>query len=348
MRGDPHVGTIPASWGTSELSSTFSEFHNSESIRAVKVVIEDETLVAKDVVNASGDWREDFDGAITPLLEEKKPCYLLYRLDSRNASGFDFVFIAWSPDFANVKEKMLYASTKATFKQTFGTRYIKEELYATEPKDTTLEAYDRHLVSEAAPPPLTEEEIEKAEIRQAETGANIGVSTKRQVATGVSFPLDADAMAAVNDFKADKKTYVQLRLDLDAEQIKLAKADKSSIDDIAAQVPEDAARYHLFNFKHSHEGDNMESAVFVYSCPGYKCSVKERMMYSTCKGPLIDTLEDEVGIQLAKKLEISEGSEFTQEWLYDTLHPKQVVFKQKFKKPARPGKGGRRLIRDRK
>ena len=61
------------------------------------------------------------------------PCYILYRLDSRNASGFDFAFMAWSPDFANVKDKMLYASTKATFKQTFGTRYIKEELYATEP-----------------------------------------------------------------------------------------------------------------------------------------------------------------------------------------------------------------------
>eukprot|EP00043_Microstomoeca_roanoka_P018325 m.195306 g.195306 ORF g.195306 m.195306 type:complete len:71 (+) comp16802_c3_seq7:129-341(+) len=69
------------------------------------------------------------------------------------------------------------------------------------------------------------------------------------------------------------------------------------------------------------------------------------MMYSTCKGPLIDELEAD-GINFDKKLEISEGSEFTQEWLYDTLHPAQVVFKQKFARPSRPGKGGRRLIRD--
>ena len=34
------------------------------------------------------------------------------------------------------------------------------------------------------------------------------------------------------------------------------------------------ARYHVFNFKHNHEGDNLESIVFVYSCPGYSCSIK--------------------------------------------------------------------------
>lgn len=66
------------------------------------------------------------------MLDEKNPCYVLYRLDTKNSVGYNFVFIAWSPDFANVKEKMLYASTKATFKQTFGTHHIKDELYATE------------------------------------------------------------------------------------------------------------------------------------------------------------------------------------------------------------------------
>ena len=35
-------------------------------------------------------------------------------------------------------------------------------------RDADLAAYDKHLQSEAAPPPLTAEEVEKEEIRQAE------------------------------------------------------------------------------------------------------------------------------------------------------------------------------------
>eukprot|EP01147_Barroeca_monosierra_P000292 gene292-3662_t len=332
--------------GTNALTAKFSELHSSDALRAIKVIIQNEELVASETAPASGDWKADFDASVEPMLDEKNPCYVLYRLDTKNSVGYNFVFIAWSPDFANVKEKMLYASTKATFKQTFGTHHIKDELYATEKRDATLAAYEKHLVSEAAPPPLTIEEIEKEEIRQAETGANIGVTTKRQVATGVSFPLDDKARAALTDFKAGKVTYVQLNLDLEAECIRLALSNQSIIEDISGQIPENCARYHVFNFQHSHEGDNIASAVFVYSCPGYSCSVKERMMYSTCKGPLLDVLEREMEIEFAKKLEISEASEFVREWLYDALHPQQVVFKQKFQKPARPGKGGRRLIRD--
>ena len=40
-------------------------------------------------------------------------------------------------------------------------------------------------------------------------------------------------------------------------------------------------------------------------------------------------------------MEVGEGSEVTQESLYDQLHPAKVVFKQKFARPPPPG--GRRL-----
>jgi twinfilin-like protein len=188
------------------------------------------------------------------------------------------------------------------------------------------------------------EEQEKQEIRKAETGVEIGASTKRQIATGVSFPIVQEAQDELLALKAGKRTYVQLSLNLSAENIELVQAGNQSIDDIHALIPADSARYHVFNFKHNHEGDSLESIVFVYSCPGYQCSVKERMMYSTCKGPLIDQLENQIKITLTKKLEIGEASEFTQEWLYEQLHPTQVVFKQKFKRPTRPGKGNRRMI----
>ena len=42
--------------------------------------------------------------------------------------------------------------------------------------------------------------------------------------------------------------------------------------------------------------------VFIYTCPGYSCSVKERMLYSSCKGPVTDVCEQQFGITIAKKV----------------------------------------------
>ena len=42
--------------------------------------------------------------------------------------------------------------------------------------------------------------------------------------------------------------------------------------------------------------------VFIYTCPGYSCSVKERMLYSSCKGPVTDVCEQQFDIIIAKKV----------------------------------------------
>jgi len=53
-------------------------------------------------------------------------------LDEKDNSGsaYCWVMISWSPDGASVRNKMLYASTKATLKQAFGGSQVKEDVYA--------------------------------------------------------------------------------------------------------------------------------------------------------------------------------------------------------------------------
>lgn len=112
------------------------------------------------------------------------------------------------------------------------------------------------------------------------------------------------------------------------------------------RIPKESARYHFFLYKHSHEGDYLEStgeqiltrhheqsthpvisiqlfnhvpltgtlgpllslsffllfAVFIYSMPGYKCSIRERMLYSSCKNPLVDMVENILKIDIEKKV----------------------------------------------
>ena len=43
-------------------------------------------------------WDQDYDRVLLPLLDELEPCYILYRLDTQNAQGYEWIFISWSPD----------------------------------------------------------------------------------------------------------------------------------------------------------------------------------------------------------------------------------------------------------
>jgi twinfilin-like protein len=47
--------------------------------------------------------------------------------------------------------------------------------------------------------------------------------------------------------------------DLNEEKIHLADAGNVSTDKLSQKIPLDCARYHLYNFKHTHEGDYLET-----------------------------------------------------------------------------------------
>lgn len=48
-------------------------------------------------------WDQDYDHFLLPLLDDQEPCYVLYRLDSQNALGYEWIFISWSPDQSPVR-----------------------------------------------------------------------------------------------------------------------------------------------------------------------------------------------------------------------------------------------------
>ncbi|XP_037582836.2 twinfilin-like [Dermacentor silvarum] len=130
------------------------------------------------------------------------------------------------------------------------------------------------------------------------------------------------------------------------EEINLEVRDNVTVDRLAQRVPRDHPRYHLFLFPHKHQGEKFKSIVFIYSIAGSECPIKERMLYSSCKLPLVDTIETQVGVPITKKVEIDDPSELNEAFLIDQLHPKQNICKQKFAKPKGPAnRGARRLIR---
>ncbi|KAK2151540.1 hypothetical protein LSH36_360g02036 [Paralvinella palmiformis] len=283
-------------------------------VRTIKVSIKNEQLMLDDCKNAEGSWQDDWDKTVLPLLEEAQPCYILYRLDSRESTGYQWVYMSYSPDYS--------------------------------PHELSLRGYQKHVSSQKAPAPLTNAEEELEEIKKNETQVDISVDSKHQTMQGVAFPISQEAMDKLNQLKHGSPNYVQLKIDLDQERILLASFDNTDIHHLSSRIPKDHARYHFFIYKHSHEGDFLESIVFIYSMPGYSCPIKERMLYSSCKSPLLSMVEDHIGLQVVRRIEVDNPSEVTEQFLYEEVHPKVTIVKQQFAKPKGPaGRGPKRLTR---
>uniref|UniRef100_A0A6Q2Y0U4 Twinfilin-1 n=1 Tax=Esox lucius TaxID=8010 RepID=A0A6Q2Y0U4_ESOLU len=308
-----------------EVKDIFATARSGDQYRLIKIVIEDEQLALGITKKASKTWDQEYDSLVLPLLEDDLPSYILYRLDSSNNQGYEWIFLAWSPDRSPVRHKMLYAATRATVKKEFGGGLIKDELFGTTKEDMSLKGYKKFLVSEAAPHPLTAAEEELRQIKLSEVNTDISVDTKQQTLQGVAFPMHGEAVKALERFRDKQVNYVQL-----------------------VRIPPTDAMLWVLRNVISHATLLTEPAIITSaSAHSQPCSIKERMLYSSCKNPLVDMVENNMHIEILKKLEIDNGEELTPDFLYEEVHPKQHAHRQAFAKPKGPGgkRGGRRITR---
>ena len=63
----------------------------------------------------------------------------------------------------------------------------------------------------------------------------------------------------------------------------------------------DPLKIEIPGFDHDLFMSGLFVSVFIYSLPGFKCSIKERMLYSSCKSPLVEQLEAK-GVTIEKKV----------------------------------------------
>ncbi|XP_006821227.1 twinfilin-1-like [Saccoglossus kowalevskii] len=308
------------------------------SQRVIKVVIENEQLVLSSTAEPVESWEEDYDNAILPLLKSNQACYILYRLDTTNVSGYEWIFILYVPDDAPVREKMLYSSTKTTLKLQFGGAHIKEDIFGTAP-DNVCYRYFLECSKSQTIRPHSKEELDKAE-----ADGDISLNSESQTVQGVSFPFSDGALNSLMEFRNGQINYLQLSIHMQQECIQLELGKTINITDLPQLTPSTNARYHVLLFKHTHEGDYMESVVFIYTMPGYSCPIKERMLYSSCKSSVAEVIEQRLGTKIVKKIEVDDPSDLTEEFIYEELHPKVMIVKPKFAKPKGPGGRGPRRI----
>nr|ACO12498.1 Twinfilin-2-B [Lepeophtheirus salmonis] len=325
-----------------ELQSIFASCGDNEEVRFISVIIQNEELACagteiKTCSSVELDWTKEL---VLKYFKEHTPSFGFFRKCTD-----EWILISWSPDDSPVRNKMLYASTKATLKTKFGSNRIVDELFGTVHSDLTYEGYKLHLKSVAVSGPLTNEEKEREEVKRASSGT-VGINSRCETMKGLMFPLSSSLKDSLHQLKSDNiNNYIQISIDVDKEIFNPEYTEQNlSITDLQNKVPSETPRYHLFCFKHTYEGEYKESCVFIYSMPGYNCSIKERMLYSSCNNNIVEVIQN-LGIPIFKKIQIQSGDELSEDFLIDELYPKQTLVKQKFARPAPPTRGKRRITK---
>ncbi|RUS21474.1 hypothetical protein BC937DRAFT_92609 [Endogone sp. FLAS-F59071] len=312
---------VPPIWHQRYLSSLVCLVHSSlpltSSLTYLTIVSDELAQAFADAVKAQ-DVRvmrisivKDFN-TIQNYLEPTTPSFVLYRLDTKSPSSgeYEWLFLSYVPDVAKVRDKMLYASTRATLTKELGDYRFKDSMYGTNVEEFTLDGYKKHKRHQNADAPLTARERELAEIKaiEAKEASNAqGTTVRKTYAAGVSFPLSEQALEAVRELAKDKEerahNFVQLHIEPSKEIIELTEANRVEAASLAGAIPDNTPRFTLFVWERELNGENVDSLVFIYTCPSAS-KIRERMVYSSCRASVVTVIEAE-GLNIAKKVHIS-------------------------------------------
>uniref|UniRef100_A0A0R3RYT2 Twinfilin n=1 Tax=Elaeophora elaphi TaxID=1147741 RepID=A0A0R3RYT2_9BILA len=299
----------------------------SGKIRLAKIVVKNEELCVNFQGKGTADWRADFKRHLPDCIDAFEPCYILFRIDE----PCGWILMSFADDRAPVREKMVFAATWATY-----------EYHVTDKKEMTLEAFEKWLSNKEDPGPMSELEKEFYSAHQ-ELKVTAPSVVAAQTVRGVFFPVDQDAEEELRKLASHTVNYVQLAVDTLNEAIKL-ECSKTSIspEQLNEIIPRDKPRYQFYRFSHKYNSEDYD--IFIYSMPSSGCTIKERMLYSSCKQPFLQAALSAANISPDKKIEIDSKELMSSDILIDYIHPAPQIKEKSFAKPPGPSQRGTRRV----
>jgi twinfilin-like protein len=294
---------------SSGLSDAFAQAVSNQGIRFVLVVIKNEELTLHEVVPKSGALSQDL--ARLPSLmpdNSQTPCYILTSLDADGSMQSDWLIITFIPDSASVRDKMLYASSRASLTKALGAYRFTDAIFANGKDELTPEAYAEHRKHATAPLPMSARENEIAEIRAAESqqGQSFqGLSGRRShVGTGIGLTWTREAESAVLGLSSlTEPRLVVLAIDASNESLQLAEEVSCDIRQISGKLPTQDPSYAFFCIP-----TQSSQIGFIYSCPSTS-PIKHRMIYASGVGSVVQSAKTLLAVSSIKKFEVSDPTE---------------------------------------
>lgn len=315
-----HQSGIRASEGLKKLFASAK----SNNTRMIVIKISDEQLKEHAVYQKRGNnWQQDYSTLLPSLSFNNEPCYLLIKLDSNNSLGSDWLFVTYAPDTATVRQKMLYASTRSTLKSEFGPSYIKHDIQASTKSDVSSENLKHSCENKSTVLSFVEYDLMQAKLEESNPTSHGTLLANQAALKGVSFPIDQEALEKLCLLAGGKINYVQMSVDTLNEAIKLEAAAQVSIQEVQKHVPRGKPRYHFFAFDHEHDAKKCRPIFFVYTIPpSASCSIKDRMLYSSCKAAFLHTVETKAQLKVDRKIEVDSAEILNEDFFRYELYPR--------------------------
>lgn len=182
-----------------ELQDAFNTLVSSPSQRGLLATIKNETLIPTQTLPAKDDFLSDLN-SLAPLLSPNEATYILLKQDGNAADGY--IAVTYVPDTANVRQKMLFASTRLTLVRELGVERFRETVFVTSGEELTPKGWERHERHNRLDAPLTEEEAGLKHIKDAEAEESGGTGARKShVSAGISLNMGDEVGEALEGLK---------------------------------------------------------------------------------------------------------------------------------------------------
>lgn len=215
-----------------------------------------------------------------------------------------------------------------------GGEHFPETVFCTEAEELTPRGWEKHIAHTSSENPLTKEERDLEDIKQAEALESRGTQGHSLAQGGrLAIRADDDISAALRTLgEGGSENLVQLRMDAKTETLQLASVSSTSPSSLASEIDSSEPRFSFYRYS-----DPESSIVFVSTCPSV-AKIKERMLYAASRSNVITLAQNEGGLKVAKRIEATNPEEVTEQVLADEFKSAAVEEKKGFAKPKRPGR----------
>ncbi|KIV90566.1 hypothetical protein PV10_07854 [Exophiala mesophila] len=317
---------------SADLHAAFKSFTSDSTLFALPITITSESLTPLAAIPfpSGSSTLETSLNALSELLTPTTPLYLLLRRTPQSPS---LISAAYIPSRSPVRQKTLFAATRATLVRELGQEKFAESVFLTERE----EVLDVTTWNDASGGPqgtsgqgnadsaiLSTEERELQAVKRAEDEERHGTRGRDLMgdggsgakaggvsSTGIQINVTDDAKAAFREIAAAQQSghstglLVQFGIEIKGETIKHSKTHRGvEPSSVHSHIPSDTPSY---NFYVASAGSS--AVIFIYVCPGTS-KIKERMIYASSRLAVL-TIAKQEGVKVVKNLEAGDPEDLS-------------------------------------
>ncbi|ETO14410.1 hypothetical protein RFI_22959 [Reticulomyxa filosa] len=329
------------------LIKAFKQAQKNPDFGFLKITIdlEKNEFELKNEEQSQGDEVKDWE-KISTQLEEGKHSYFVVKDPEYERM---FVLMHWAPDQSSIKQKMVYASSRATLKGFLGQSLFSSDYYVSTREDCNVKRLKQQRIWNDESAMATDVNMQPVSV-QSGLDMTAPKFAQAPIIQRLAVEMSPSAQTCVAKLAKNESKLALFKLSEDRTTLLAEEYKDDTLLGIRDLLPDNEPRYFIFWHTRSRKDDKVPRAstvrVFAFYCPE-NCERALKFSYSTSKHCFVDFCT-QAQLTFEGKVELAEKSELNYEFLDYHVFP---IFDDKVsfdtpkppKKKRRPHKKQRKI-----